>query len=150
MAQTMIVFGFTMLMLNIFCLIFGESAKGYSALYELGNDGVPVKIALQFLCVSVLSVLFRFIFFTDMIIKTMAIWLRTICLLTAMITTIGCFATAFGWFPANTWQAWAMFLICFGISFLGSFLVMLLKEKLENKRMNEALRKIKKSQEKQV
>ena len=86
-AQIMIIFGFAMLMLNIFCIIFGENAKDFSALFEFGNVGIPVNIVFQFLCVSALIVFFRFIFFTDVVIKKMAIWLRTIGLLMTVIIT---------------------------------------------------------------
>lgn len=150
MAQTMIVFGFTMLIQNILCFVFGESAKGFSSLFELGDMGISVKIVFQFLCISVLIILFKFIFFTDVIIKKMPIWLRTICLFTAVIITIASFIIVFHWFPVNMWKLWVMFFLCFGISVLGSLLVMILKERLENKRMEEALRKMKKNEERKV
>ncbi|MDE6014629.1 MAG: hypothetical protein K2H41_02850 [Acetatifactor sp.] len=143
LAQILIVFGFAILMLNIFCLAFGDSAKEFSAMFELGNQGIPTKIVFQFLFVSVLIVSVRFIFFTDIIIKKMPIGLRTICMLTAIVMIIAAFVITFHWFPANMWQPWAMFLVCFGISFIGSYFVMAVKEKLENRRMNEALQRIK-------
>lgn len=149
-AQIMIVFGFAMLMLNIFCIIFGENAKDFSALFEFGNVGIPVNIVFQFLCVSALIVFFRFIFFTDVVIKKMDIWLRTIGLLMTVIITIVGFIIAFHWFPVNMWQPWVMFFLCLVLSFLGSLFVMILKEKIENKRMEEALRKIKKDEERIV
>ena len=70
LAQVMIIFGFAMLVLNIFCLIFGNAAKDISAIFELGDQGIPVGITLQFLCISALVTGLRFVFFTDMIIKT--------------------------------------------------------------------------------
>lgn len=143
LAQILIVFGFAILMLNIFCLAFGDSAKEFSAMFELGNQGIPTKIVFQFLFVSVLIVSVRFIFFTDIIIKKMPIGLRTVCMLTAIVVIIAAFVIAFHWFPVNMWQPWAMFLVCFGISFIGSCFVMAVKEKLENRRMNEALQRIK-------
>ena len=143
LAQVLIVFGFMMLVLNVFCLAFGNSAKDFSAMFELGNQGIPVKIAFQFLCVSALNVGIRFIFFTDVIIKKMPIWLRTICMLVSGVIIIAVFIMVFHWFPANMWQPWAMFFICFGISFLGSYFVMIIKEKAENRRMEEALQRLK-------
>lgn len=147
MAQVLIVFGFAMLMINVFCLVFGNSAKEFSSMFELGNQGIPSKIVFQFFCVSVLIVGVRFIFFTDTIIKKMPIWLRTICMLTAIVIIIAAFVILFHWFPADMWQPWAMFLICFGISFLGSYFVMVIREKVENKRMNEALQRLKEKEE---
>ena len=135
-----------MLMLNIFCLAFGNSAKEFSAMFELGNQGVPVAIAFQFLCVSVLIVGARFIFLTDAFIKKMAEGLRTVCMLTTAVMIIAVFVIIFHWFPADMWQPWAMFFICFGISFLGSYLVTAIKEKTENRRMEEALQRLKKKE----
>ena len=48
LAQVLIVFGFTMLTISIFCLAFGESAKEFSAMFALGSKGIPVEIAFQF------------------------------------------------------------------------------------------------------
>ncbi|MDE5588878.1 MAG: hypothetical protein K2J60_07015 [Acetatifactor sp.] len=146
LAQILVVFGFGMLMLNIFCLAFGNSARDFSAMFELGNQGIPVAIAFQFLCVSVLIVGARFIFFTDVFIKKMPVWLRTVCMLTTAVVIIAAFVIVFHWFPANMWQPWAMFFICFGISFLGSYLVTAIKEKTENRRMEEALQRLKKKE----
>lgn len=147
LAQVFIVFGFAMLMLNIFCLVFGNSAKGFSDMFELGNQGIPAKIAFQFLCISFLLVGVRFIFFTDIIIKKMPIWLRTICMLIIIVIIVAAFIIAFHWFPVDMWQPWVMFFICFGISFFGSYFVMIIKEKTENKQMNEALQRLKEREE---
>ena len=143
LAQVMIIFGFAMLVLNIFCLVFGNAAKDISAIFKLGDQGIPVEIAVQFLCISALITGGRFMFFTDVIIQKMPIWLRTICMLTFVVIIIAAFIIIFNWFPVNMWQPWAMFFVCFGLSFLGSFLVVLVKEKVENKRMEEALRRLK-------
>ena len=143
LAEVMIIFGFTMLMMNILCLIFGNSAKEISAMFELGSQGVPVKITFQFLCISVLNVGVRFVFFTDILIKKMSICLRTIGMLLSLTAIIASFIVIFHWFPANMWQPWVMFFLCFGLSFLGSFFTMLIKEKMENRQMEEALRRLK-------
>lgn len=147
LAQVMIVFGFAMLVMNIFCLAFGNSAKGFSSMFELGNQGVPVKTAFQFLGVSALIIGLRIIFFTDVLIKKMPIWLRTICMLVSAVIIIAAFIVAFHWFPVDMWQPWIMFFIYFGISFLGSYFVMAIKEKVENRRLEEALRRLKKGEE---
>ena len=146
-AQVLTVFGFTMLTLNLFCRMFGDSAQGFSAIFELGSQGISTPIAFQFLCISALIVGSRFVFFTDMFIKKMAIWLRTVCLLTMAIFVIVIFIIVFRWFPVNRWQPWALFFGCFVICFIGSYLVMSLKEKLENKQLEEALQRLKESGE---
>ncbi len=149
LAQVMIVFGFAMLVMNLFCLAFGNSAKDFSNMFALGSQGVPVVTAFQFLIVSALIIGLRILFFTDILIKKMPIWLRTICMLVSVVIVIAAFIIAFHWFPVDMWQAWAMFLICFGISFLGSSCIMAIKEKAENKQMEKALRRLKEKEKKQ-
>lgn len=143
LAQVFTIFGFAMLVMNVFCLVFGDSAKEFSTMYELGSQGIPVNIAFQFFCISILIVSVRFVFFTDSIIKKMPIWLRTICMLAAIVVIIAVFVIVFYWFPTDMWQPWAMFFVCFGLSFLGSYFVMRIKENTENKKMEEALRRLK-------
>lgn len=150
LAQVFTTFGFTMLVMNIFCLIFGDSAKEFSAMYELGSQGIPVNIAFQFFCISILIVSVRFVFFTDGVIKKMLIWLRTICMLAAIVAIIAAFIIAFHWFPTDMWQPWAMFFLCFGLSFLGSYFVMSIKENTENKKMEEALKRLKEKGDKKA
>lgn len=148
LAEVILIFGFTILVLNIFCIFFGNSAKGFSAMFELGNQGVPVQIAFQFLGLSFLIAGARMLFFTDIIIKKMPIWLRTVCMLTAVVVMISLFCIIFHWFPVNMWQPWLMFFVCFGVSFLGSCFVMSLKEKMENKQLEEALHRLKEKERK--
>lgn len=143
LAQVLMIFGLTMLTMNLFCLAFGDSAREFSAMFALGGRGIPVEIAFQFLCVSVLVTGLRFLFFTDTFIREMPLWLRTVCMLTAVILVIAGFITAFHWFPVNMWQPWAMFFLCFAVSFVCSWLVTVIREKHENQRMEEALKKIK-------
>lgn len=143
LAQVLTIFGFAMLIMNVFCLAIGDDAGEVSAMFALGSRGIPVEIAFQFFCVAALIAGARLVFFTDLFIKNMAIWLRTIGMLTAVILIIAAFVVAFGWFPVGMWQAWAMFFVCFGISFLGSYCVMVVKERVENKKMEEALRRLK-------
>ena len=143
LAQVMIIFGFAMFTLNIFCLVFGNAAKDFSAIFGIGDLGIPTKITLQFLCISALITGVRFVFFTDAIIQKMPIWMRTICMLTFIVIIVAVFIIRFNWFPVNMWQPWAMFFVCFGLSFLGSCFVVTVKEKAENKRMEEALQRLK-------
>lgn len=143
LAQVLIVFGFSMLVMNIFCLIFGNSAKDFSAIFALGDQGIPANIAFQYLCLAALITGIRFVFFTDLLIKKMPVWARTVCMLAFVVLIITIFIVLFDWFPVNQWQPWAMFFLCFGISFIGSCFVMLIKEKAENKKMQEALQRLK-------
>ena len=50
LAQILIIFGSTILVMNIFCLAFGNTAKDFSSMFALGNQGLSVAVTFQFLC----------------------------------------------------------------------------------------------------
>ena len=138
-----ITFGFSILVLSIFCSIVGEEAREVSSLYSLGKEGLSVTTILQFLGVSVCITAFRTLFFTDGVIKRMSVTMRTVCMLLCVIVMIIVCAAVFGWFPIDMWQAWMGFAVSFGICFVGSFVLALLKERTQNSRMEEALSRLK-------
>lgn len=143
LAQVVLLYGVMILMMVVFCMIFGDTARGLSSLFTLGSDGLSISILLQFLLISALVTLTRFLFFTDTIIKSMPIVLRTVLMLASDVCIIVVFVICFDWFPVTMWEPWALFAICFVASFGISLAVMLVKEKSENKKMEEALKKLK-------
>ena len=58
LAQVLLIFGFTMAVINLFCLTFGASAKGFSAMFALGNEGIPVEVVFQFFMIAIFIVVF--------------------------------------------------------------------------------------------
>ena len=142
-AAVFITFGFGILVLSIFCVLVGEEAWEVSSLYAMGKEGLSIATILQFFGMSICITLLRLLFFTDSLIKRMSVTGRTICMLLCIIGLIVICAAAFGWFPVNMWQAWAGFAVSFGICFAGSCLIMLMKERLQNRRMEEALARLK-------
>lgn len=141
--QVFIIFGITLVVLNVFCLLFGEAAKEFSTMFSLGSKGLSVFTMAQFLLVSAIVVALRFLFFTDVIIKNMPVIRRTMCMVIIVLIIISVFISVFGWFPIDMWQPWAMFFLCFSICFFLSTMVTGMKEKAENRKMEEALNRIK-------
>lgn len=141
--QVFIIFGFSIAALNLFCILVGESAQGVSAIYSMGKDGLSTTTMMQFFGVSICITGFRFLFFTDRIIRQMSITLRTVCLLLSVICLITLCALVFEWFPVNMWQAWTGFFVTFALCFVGSMTITRLKEQTENRKMEEALRRLK-------
>ena len=142
LSQVFMIFGITILLLNIFCLIFGETARDYSEIFALGSEGLSVETMLQFLFAIAITITFRFIFMTDLIIKKMLLSARIVTLFAAAFLNIVAFIIVCGWFPVNNLLAWIMFLISFAVSCTLSTLVSTLWEKTENKRLAEALDKL--------
>lgn len=143
MGQVFMIFGITMVVLNIFCILFGESAKDYSQMFSLGNQGLSVQTALQFFLVSICITTLRFLFFTDLLLKRMSILWRTVLMVLAVVIVIGVFIVVCGWFPVNMWMPWLLFFLSFGISFGISMAVTIWKERIENRKMAEALERLK-------
>ena len=61
-----LIYGFTITWLIIVCALAGEMAVGYSSIFSLGSDGLSIATLLQFLLVSVLISLWKYLFFTDL------------------------------------------------------------------------------------
>lgn len=142
-AQAFLTFGISIFMLNVFCLLVGDSAKDISTIFELGKKGLSVHTTFQFFLTSIFITCSRFLFLTDIIIKNMSVLVRTICMLLLDIGIMVIFVIYCKWFPIHMWQPWLLFLLCFGSSFIVAIIIMLVKEKMENRKMEEALKKLK-------
>ena len=143
LSQVFMIFGIAVLTLNIFCLLFGDSARDISTIFTLGNAGLSVTTMFQFLLAIGITILFRFIFMTDILIKKMPLAARIITMFAAAFLNIMAFVILCGWFPVDNLMAWIMFLISFAISCTVSTAVSLLKEKMENRKLAEALNRLK-------
>ena len=147
LSQVFMIFGVTVLLLNIFCLMFGESAKDFSAIFSLGSSGLGVKTTLQFLFAIAITIIFRFLFMTDLLIEKMSMTARIVAMFTATFLNIVVFVILCNWFPINNIKAWTMFLISFVVSCTVSTLVSICKEKYENRQLSEALQKLKEEED---
>lgn len=147
LAQILMIFGFSILCMTIFAVIFGESAKEFSSLFAMGNQGLTIATILQFLLTAAIITTLRFIFFTDGLIKNISVTVRIICMFALILIMMVTFILLFDWFPADEWLAWIMFLGCFALSAGVSAVISGLKENLENRLMAEALEKLKAEQE---
>ncbi len=143
LAQLMMIFGTTILVVTLICCAVGDEGKGYSTMFALGSKGVPVNTVLQYLLSSGCVTVFRFLFFSDKIIKKMSVAKRVIAMLISVIALIGIFAYIFGWFPVDEPRCWMMFLLCFGLCFVISAGISVWKETTENKHLADGLKQLK-------
>lgn len=142
--QVFMIFGFTMLILVVFCLLFGESAKEYSTMFSFGKEGISVETMMQFLLASVFTVTLRWLLFTDVLIKNMSVPLRAVGMVLSELFVIIILILLFGWFPTDEWLPWVMFFVSFTVCFAVSVTVTVFRERMENKRMEEALERLRK------
>lgn len=143
LSQVFIIYGATTLLLNIFCIIFGEMSKGLSGIFSLGSKGVSVAASLQFLLAVTVITALRVVFMTDILIKKMPIAVRIVALFASAFAVTVAFILLFDWFPADMPLAWIMFVVCFAVSCTVSTVISVLAEKHENRRLEEALRRCK-------
>lgn len=141
-AQVMCIFGFTMLCMMVFACLFGEAAKGISAFFALGSEGITVQVMAEFLLLAVLIVFLRYFFFTDRFLKKMPVLARTVLMVLSILVVMSGFIFLFDWFPVNMWQPWVMFLLSFFICFGGSVGISVWKARLDNKKLQEGLRRL--------
>lgn len=141
--QVFLIYGVTTGMLNIFCILFGTSANGFSTIFSLGNSGVSVQTSFQFLLAAVIITVLRVLFMTDSLIKKMPLAARVIALFASVFATMVLFIFAFEWFPADVPKAWGMFIICFVVSCSVSTALSVWAEKRENRRLEDALKRCK-------
>lgn len=144
LGQMVFIFGVTVICLSVFVILFGADAEGMSTIFSIGDKGLAVATLGQFLLMSVVITLLRFVFFTDCIIKGGSLLARTICMFVAVVIMIGTFAAWFGWFPVNELKSWVMFFVSFFVCSSVSVTLSVWKERKENDRMQEALERMKK------
>lgn len=137
--QVFVIFGCTVLCLMVFVSLLGEEAKGVSAIFQLGSEGIAVSTLCQYLLLAVIITSLQWLFFTDCFIKKASITIRIVSMFVSVVLVIAVLAVVFGWFPVYMWQAWLGFFICFAISTAISTAVSLLKERIDNAKLQEAL-----------
>lgn len=136
-------FGISVTIMCVLCLIFGEKAQEVSSLFGLGKEGLTIPTLFQFLLLSGLITGIRTIFFTDFFFKNMSEVRRTVWMLVFIIMVLGVSVYEFKWFPPDRWELWVLLFLSFGICFGVSVGIVHCKEKMENRRMEEALKKLK-------
>ena len=146
LSKVFMIFGITMLILNIFVCLFGEDAKNVSTIFSLGSDGLSIKTIFQFLLAVFVLVTVETIFMTEAVIKKMNIGLRTALTFLCIFAATVLFVVLFGWFPVDKAIPWILFIVCFALSAAISTFISVLSEKQENQKLEEALRKFKEGQ----
>ncbi|MBE5873597.1 MAG: hypothetical protein E7287_04215 [Lachnospiraceae bacterium] len=141
--HTMVIWGISILSICLFCALFGESAKELSTLFQLGSRGISLETLMQFLVLAIVITGLRWLFFTDTLFKRMTVLFRSIWMLTGVIVSVGVFAAIWRWFPVNQVLPWIMFIVCFLVCACISVIVSALKERSDNRRMQDALERLK-------
>lgn len=144
MGHVLMIYGFTMACMVFFALLFGESAKEYSAFLALGRKGVTTEVMIQFLFLAIIIEALQASLGNEHILKFIPAKLKSICMVICVFITVVLFIMIFQWFPIGMWQPWAMFILCFVICFGMSAYLSIIKTKMENQKLSEGLERLKK------
>lgn len=142
-AEVLKIYGFMVATFLPFVLCFGRISREVSALFSLGTAGLSVSSLAQLLLLSVCLVCLRFVFFTEKVIRRAGLLFRSVAMISSVVLVIILFVVVFRWFPARMPIAWLSFAVCFAVCFLLSLLILSCKERLENRKMADALEKMK-------
>ena len=137
-------FGIVVLLFIVINLIIGDEAGSVSSLFALGAKGLSTATLLQLLILVLIITAAQNIFLSDLVIKNMALVVRSILFFATIMAAITIFAVVFGWFPLNNVAAWIGFIVSFAVCSIISSVIMRLEENAENKKMQEALNRLKK------
>ena len=137
------VFGVVILIHILIGSLVGQDAGEVSTLFSLGSEGLAMSTILQLFALSVIVIVLQSLLLTDKFIKNMSIVVRIILMFVSVTCAIVAFVLAFKWFPVNDVKAWIGFFVSFAVCSLAGVIFTRLKEKAENKKMDEALEKYK-------
>lgn len=144
LGQLFATYGIIVAIFIVIVSILGENAQTISSLFGLGAQGLTVKTLAQLLALTGIITFAQVAFLTDELIETMNIGLRYILFFSTICIAIGAFTVIFAWFPINNIKSWVAFAVSFAACVIIGAITSKAKENAENKKMEQALNKIRK------
>ncbi|MGN0513308.1 MAG: hypothetical protein ACI4S2_05765 [Lachnospiraceae bacterium] len=139
LGQLFATYGIIVTIFVVFTLLIGENVNGVSSLYSLGNKGLSIQTLIQVFILSIIITISQVAFLTDKWIKNMQMIIRNIMFFGTICVTVALFS----WFPMGNVGAWIGFLISFIVCSAISVGIKKLAEDAENKKLAQALKKLK-------
>ena len=143
-AQFFTTYGIMVVIFIVINLVIGDNARSVSTLFALGSDGLSAAMLLELLLLAFIITAAQNVFLSDILIKDMALIVRNVLFFLTIMIAITVFVIIFGWFPINEVGAWIGFIVSFAVCTAVSAVFMRLEERAENKKMQEALNRLKK------
>ncbi len=141
--QMFAIYGVMTVIFIVINLLIGNEAGSVSTLFSLGSAGLSTGTLLELLLLALIVTAAQNIFLTDILIKSMALIVRNILFFATILIAITVFAAVFGWFPLDNVGAWIGFIVSFTLCAAVSAALMRLEENAENRKMQEALNRLK-------
>ncbi len=141
--QMFLIFGITITILSLLCLVIGEKAKHVSTLFDMGYSGLSMETIFQVLLTSFFITLINTLVFSDLLKLYISKTKRTIILLCFVFGIMFIFIHLFRWFPTDILMNWLLFALCFVLSSFISIYITFTTEKTDDKNMEIALKELK-------
>lgn len=146
-AQALMIFGLTVASIALCSYFAGDKGREISSLFALGSQGLTLSTLLQIMALAIFITFARFLFFSDGVIKNMSVGARTAGMLISCIAIIVTFILLFDWFPKGQLWPWICFAVSFSLCFTVSYILTIKNERQENRKMAQALEKLKNEEE---
>ena len=143
LGNVFMIYGITNVILLIFAKLFGGSAREFSTIFSLGSDGIGAGTCVQFLAAITLLTAIRPLIMSSRLMGRIPPAGRVALLFLCALAVVAVFNAAFGWFPSDDAKAWIMFIACFTVSCAASVLISALAARQENKKLEQALSRLK-------
>ncbi|MGN0340885.1 MAG: hypothetical protein ACI4D0_10380 [Lachnospira sp.] len=141
--QVFATYGMILFIFIIFGSLIGDIASGYSSLFELGNQGFSIATLLQLFVLAFIITVAQVAFLTDRWIKNLSLFFRNVLFFGIVVVTIVIFVILFGWFPIDDLKSWIGFVLSFVVCTAIGVTISRMEEQAENRKMEQALNKIK-------
>ncbi len=138
-----LIFGITITILSLLCLVIGEKAQHVSTLFDMGFSGLSMETIFQVLLTSFFITLINTLIFSDLLKLYISKTKRTIILLCFVFGIMFIFIHLFRWFPTDILMNWLLFALCFVVSSFISIYITFTTEKTDDKNMEIALKELK-------
>jgi len=138
-ARFFVIFAVSIIFVSVAGFFQGDSAKAYSTLYSLGKQGISYITLCQLLFSSFMISILNSIFFSEKLFGDMMVLMRAVWMLVCTIIVIIFCIFVFDWFPVDFVPGWLGFFLSFGICFIISTGVMVIKTRIESKKYEELL-----------
>lgn len=142
--QLFSIFGIIVILHVVLDLLVGDKACEVSTLFSLGSAGLSNHTLIQLFFLALICTLAQNIFLTDTLIKNMPLPVRNILFFATMLISSIIFIILFGWFPVGQFITWLAFILCFCFCTVFSVVISRFEERAEDRKMQEALNKLKK------
>lgn len=137
--QFLMSYGFTIFVLCLLNLAFGNAGKDVSSIFQLGSRGLGTKTLLQFALAVFLDVSASYFFTSYRLFPHLKRTARLLCIITVCFALNGFFAFLFSWFPVNKPLYWLIYLLCFAACFAVSLAIFHYHFRREDEALQQAL-----------